>query len=324
MYLQTKKVVIIYIVSLITALSIISSLYNEVKETSPQIAVVSPEELSYKVSFAQTVLNELTLDVTQEQDVLHFGSSLFQIDENASVQFTNIVNSNEITIVIGDSFNSYLPSLIEENEEKQFILLENSANFNYPNVYQLNIDYDEIYSQVNRTANDVNKSLVIVTNQFSDLAENSYYEHNIAANPNVKLVVIDNTSDNVQIKNQILEEMNKGYVNVYSLNPYSNSIIIDTVNEFNADSVAEVSEEQDEEKAIAESSSENSVDENEPIKSAKLKYLTLNQNEYISESNNNNLGAYIYDLNNYLLDIVEDSLTGELQTGQRTISITNI
>ncbi len=324
MYLQTKKVVIIYIVSLITALSIISSLYNEVKETNPQIAVVSPEELSYKVSFAQTILNELTLDVTQEQDVLHFGSSLFQIDENASVQFTNIVNSNEITIVIGDSFNSYLPKVIEENEEKQFILFENSANFNYPNVYQLNIDYDEIYSQVNRTANDVNKSLVIVTNQFSNLAENSYYEHSIAANPNVKLVVIDNTTDNVQIKNQILEEMNKGYVNVYSLNPYSNSTIIDTVNEFNADSVVEISEAQESEETVETTSSESAASEDEPIKSAKLKYLTLNQNEYISESNNSNLGAYIYDLNDYLLDIVEESLTGELQTGQRTISITNI
>ncbi len=324
MYLQTKKVVIIYIVSIITALSIISSLYNEVKETNPQIAVVSPEELSYKVSFAQTILNELTLDVTQEEDALRFSSSLFQIDENASVQFSNIVNSNDITIVIGDNFNSYLPKLVEENEQKQFILLENSANFNYPNVYQLNIDYDEIYSQVNRIANDVNKSLVIVTNQFSDLAENTYYEHKVAANPNVKLVVIDNITDNVQIKNQILEEMNKGYVNVYSLNPYSNSTIIDTVNEFNADAVVEASETQDGEETIESASSESAASEDEPIESAKLKYLTLNQNEYISESNNSNLGAYIYDLNDYLLDIVEESLTGELQTGQRTISITNI
>ncbi len=322
MYLQTKKVVIIYIVTLITGISIISSLYSEVKETNPQIAVVSPEELSYKVSFAQTVLNQLTLDVTKEDDVLHFGSSLFQIDENASVQFSNIVNSNEIIIVIGDKFNSFLPKVIEDNETKQFILIENSYSFNAPNVYKLNIDYEEIYNQVNRTTNDHNKSLVVVTSQISNVAENMYYENAIAANSNVKLVVISNTTDNVQIKSQLMQEIEKGYTNIYSLNPYSNSTIIDTVNEYNSQLSSETSNDSEQSSDSEATESENQVENK--VSQVKLKYLTLNQNEYISEYNNSSLSAYIYDLNKYLIELVETSLGGDLVTGSKTISITNI
>lgn len=333
MYLQTKKVVIIYIVTLITFSSIISSLYRETQDTIPQISIVSSEELSYQVSFAQNVFGDLSIEGSSSEQLARYGSSVYQIANTSSAQFTNIVNSSEMIIVIGDTFNDYLLDQVINNEDKQFVLIENSNDFDQSNVYQINIDYNQVFTYINQNTSDQNPSLVVLTNQYSDLARELYIEHSIASNPNVKLEIIEDTSDVASFKNVIKEDLANGFVNVYSMDPYNNADLLQVITDFNNTNQklreeAELVKEADSE---VDSSLESEVDSEsveiepaEELKDATLKYLTLNNNDILTNQTSSEIGTNIYDINEQLTKLIDSVTSDKIKQGDIEISITNI
>lgn len=323
MYLQTKKVVIIYIVTIITFVSIISTLYQDAQDTIPQISVISSEELSYKVSFAQSAYNELSLAGDDSSEFAMYGASIYQIAQKSSAQMNSIVNGSDTTIIIGDTFNEFISQMITENETKQFVLIENSQIFDYDNVYQININYSGIYDAINRLSKE-QKSVVYVTDKFSELAENQYLNHDIAANGNVKIEVINNSVDQVGVKAMLQQDLEDGFTNVYSLDPYNNAIIIEEVNNFNETLIEKQSEAK-----LSEVGSENSeevqseVIADEPVVKAQLKYLTLNQVDFESQDANSNIKKYEYDVSANMEDVTKATQSEHLLSKNELISITN-
>lgn len=326
MYLQTKKVVIIYIVTIITAVSIINTLYNKTQDTIMQISIVTSEELSYKTSFAQNIYGEFSVDGLAEEDISRYGSSLFQLPENSQAQFSSIVNSSEMVIVVGDSFNDILPQSISENPEKQFVLVENSQDIQGENVEGININYDQVYDDINRVSNENNKALVIVCNAYSDLALNKYYQNDINSNVNVKLLSVDNTTDIVELKELITKQLNHGFTNVYSLNPYNNQTVVEAVSDFNDSEQenqllqSEISSEEDSE-VSSSALSEETLSEEELV-TAKLKYMSLNQGEYLTNEEELEIEHVIYTVSDEINELIDDMLARKISNDQVNISVT--
>ncbi len=325
MYVQTKKVVIIYIVTIITFASVINGLYRETQSSIPQISVVSSEELSYKISFAQSLFNDLSVDGDNTSELARYGASIYQIAQSSSAQLTNIVNSSGTIIVIGDTFNKYLGDLIVENEDRQFVLVENSSNYKYDNVYQINIDYKSVFDSINRMSLH-QKSVVVITNEFSSLAESVYYESAIATNGNIKLEIVEDTTDIVSLKSALNKDLQNGFTKVYSFNPYNNSTIIEVINKYNQDidaanaAASQQSEETDSNASDQETAADDVVVSQEY---ASLAYLTLSQNDYLSQTDNANLSKYVYDASKQMKEIINSTMNEQLSHSDELISITN-
>lgn len=342
MYVQTKKVVIIYIVTIVTFLSILSSFYRDAQDAVRQISVVTSEELSYKISFAQSIFNDLSIESTDSEEVSLYGASIYQISQKSSAQLTNIVSGSDTIIIVGDTFNEYLADLIEANESKQFVLVENSADFNFDNVYQLNINYKQIYDSINRVSNN-QKSVVVLPSEFSSLAEREYYEHEIATNGNIKLEIIEDTSDVATIEDSLRKDLSNGFTNVYSLDPYNNQTIIEVVDSYNNELVANAAEseaasEQSEANSEAseasseaseisseasEASSEATGEATADLHPATLKYLTLSQVEYLSQNADEGYIKYIYDVSENMKEIIQGTINGQVSQNDELISISN-
>lgn len=323
MYLQTKKVVIIYIVTIITAASIINALYNKTQDKIMQISIITSEELSYKTSFAQNIYSEFSVDGLAEGDINRYGSSLFQLPENSQAQFSSIVNSSEMIIVIGDKFNDILPQSISENTEKQFVLVENSQDIKGENVEGINIDYNQVYEKINRVSSKNNKALVITCSAYSDLALNEYFKSEINSNVNVKLLPVDNTTDIVELKQAIADQLNNGFTNVYSLNPYNNQNVVEAVSDFNeAQQTAQtlLSETGSENKS--EVTSENISEEAEDVDIASIKYISLNQGDYLTSEDDLQIDYVIYTVGDEINKLIDDMLSRKISNDQVNISIT--
>lgn len=328
MYLQTKKVVIIYIVTIITFSSLIISLYNKTQNTIPQISVVSSEELSYQVSFAQNIFGDLSIDGSDKQELARYGASVYQISDTSSAQFTNIVGSSEMTIVIGDNFNGYLTDLIDANQDKQFVLVENSNNYNQDNVYQINIDYNQAYDLINKNSTEDIQSLVIISTQYSDLARQMYIEHDIASNPNVRLEVVEDSTDVGALSTAVKKDLNNGFIHVYSIDPYNNSDIMQLINDYNTNNqklraAAETSEVNDSEAASENKGEEQPIDVS-TIEDATFKYLTLNKNDILNSQSSELIGTNIYDVNDEITSLINSITKEKIISGDIEISITNI
>ncbi len=319
MYLQTKKVVIIYIVTVVSLLSVISTLYNETQDKAMQISVVSAEELSYKISFAQNIYSEFSVDSTDQQELTQYGASLYQLTDSSQAQFQNIVNNSDMIVVIGDSFNRGLEQQIVNNEDKQFVLVENSNDFEFDNVYQINIDYTEVYDQINRVSNENNQSLVIICNQYSQLANNIYLEHEIANNPNVKLEIVEDSTDLEAIQKQMETDLQNGFTNVYSLDPYNNSTINETIIKYNDAKALETKTSETDSEVASSETTEQVVE----TKDSTLRYLSLNHNEYLSEHTDTNLVSNIYDVKSQINSLIKQVLDEQLISGDIEISISN-
>lgn len=323
MYLQTKKVVIIYIVTVISLLSVINTLYNETQDKAMQISVVSAEELSYKISFAQNIYSEFSVDSTTQKEFTQYGASLYQLADGSQAQFQNIVNNSDMVVVIGDSFNRGLEKQITDNEDKQFVLVENSNDFEFENVYQINIDYAEVFDQINRLSDENNQSLVIICTQYTQLANNIYLEHEIANNPNVKLEIVEDSTDLEAIQKQLSTDLQNGFVNVYSLDPYNNSTINDSIIKYNERAAMQA---QQTSEASSEQTSEVSSEGDETTAVAKdstLRYLSLNHNEYLSEHTDTNLVSNIYDVKAQINNLIKQVLNEQITSGDIEISISN-
>lgn len=334
MYVQTKKVVIIFIVTIITFVSIINVLYEDVKDTIPQISVISSEELSYKVSYAQNIFNEFSIEGDENDELAMYGASIYQISQQSNAQLSNIVKGSDMTIIVGDTFNDYLDQLIAANESKQFVLIENSNIYDYDNVYQVNINYNSIYNSINQLSKN-QKSVVIISNQFSSLAENKYYENQIATNGNIKLEIIKDTTNVVALKDALDNDFAEGFTNVYSLNPYNSSSIIETIKNYN-DNLADENEtekkiktnseqsisEVNSEQSISEVSSEESTEVSESPR-ATLRYLSLNKSDFISSSTEEGIFKYDYDASANMKEVIRATLNGKLLSKKELISITN-
>lgn len=330
MYLQTKKVVIIFIVTIITSLSLISYLYRETKNTIPQISVVTSEELSFKISFAQNITDGFSVTSTDDQQLARYGSSLYQISNSSSAQFNNIINSSEMIIVVGDAFNDFLEESVSNNVDKQFVLIENSMSYSYDNVYQININYNEIYDAINRVSNEHEKSLLITTNEYSEASSLAFYDHEIATNPYVKIEVIDSTSDLAELATLIQKDLKNGFTNIYSLDPYNGTTILETANQFNQDNATKrlanekASEQSSEETSeeISETSSEaETMEQAIEYKDATLHHLELNSNEYLAAQSDVETVTYIYDIKEQIANVASATLKQELKTGNIKVSI---
>lgn len=311
MYLQTKKVVVIYIVTIITFISIVSSLYDQTQDKLTQISVISSEEFSYKVSFAQNIYSEFAIDAESSSNISTYASSLYQLTSNSTAQLNNIVSSSELLIIVGDGFNETIEDLVTENPEKQFVMIENSMEFDQDNVYQINIDYEEVFSAIDRVSNEDEQSLVILSDEFSKLSENQYYSNSIANNPNVRLEVISNTTDNVAIKQQINKDLNNGFVNVYNLSPYNNSSLLEIINTFNENV------DQSNAKVVDSEVGSEVVKKNQ--QNVHLKFLSLNDSEYISQQSN--IEAYHYDISEEINEAIDATLKEKLMHGNTEVSI---
>lgn len=346
MYVQTKKVVIIFIVTIITFASVIDVLYKDVQSTVPQVSVVSSEELSYKVSFAQNIFNEFSIEGDDSADLAMYGASIYQIDQKSKAQLSNIVNGSDTIVIIGDTFNDHLEQLITDNASKQFVLVENSGVYDYDNVYQININYNSVYDSINRVSKN-QKSVVVISDEISSLAETRYYEHEIATNGNVKLEVVSNASNVVDLKDKLNKDFAAGFTNVYSLNPYSTSTIIETINDYNNDLIksqedskkSEVSsEETSSEQSDSEVSSEQSISEvsSEEVDSEQdenvevpelpqvtLRYLSLNQADFLALNSNNQFSTYGYDASKNMTEVIDATLNEKLISKSELISITD-
>ncbi|WOO87323.1 hypothetical protein RZE82_09425 [Mollicutes bacterium LVI A0039] len=327
MFLQTKKVVIVYLVTIITFVSISTSLYRKAQDEVTQISVVSSEEFSFNVSFAQNIYNELNIDEQEDQDLVEYVPGLYQLSSNSSVQLSNIVNGSDMTIIVGDNFNQTLEQNIVNNEDKQFVLVENSIDYEYENVYQLNLDYAQMYDAINRNSTDQNQSLLVLTDQFSQLSIDQFYEHEIANNPNVKLEIISNTTDISGLRDVLLIDMNYGFTNVYSLNPYNNGTIIETVDLFNKQSVETANQANSE--ADSETKSETGSEDKQEKEVvvpevATFKYISLNQTDYLGQLASDSLEANMYDTSDEIHELIKLSIDDKVKTGDIKVSISDM
>ncbi len=324
MRILLKKVIIIYIVTIITFVSIINIIYQETKDSITQVSIVSAEELSYKNTFAQNVYNQFSLGVNNEQSL---STSIYQLSNESNVQLKNIVNNSDVVIIIGDKFNSYLNELVIEEPDKQFILLENTNDYDYDNTYQISIDYRAIYEYINRLSNENYKSLVIVSNEYSKLSEYMFYETSISTNLNVKLLPISDFSNNVDVEKKISDAINAGYTHVYSLTPYNNEAVQSVIKQIDEDiynasmKVSEVSSESQSE-VSSESQSEVSTMKSyeQQLSQMSLSYLTLNNREYYTL--NVDTTVYEYEIKDQLTKVIDGYNKGKLVNGQMRISLT--
>lgn len=326
MYVQTKKVVIIYIVSVITFVSIISTLYHEAQDTIPQISVISSEELSYKNSFAQSAYNEFSVVGDENSNLAMYGANIYQISQKSSAQMTNIVNGSDTIVIVGDTFNEYLSQLINDNDTKQFVLIENSKIFDNKNVYQINLNYSNIYDRINRMSKD-QKSVVFVSNKFSTLAENQYIDHEIAANGNVKFEIIDGTIDQAGIKTILNDDLDSGFTNVYSIDPYDTLTIMETITSYNEHINSIQSESTMSELTSDENQtnvSEVETDSSELPMEANLRYLSLTEEDFESVEVNSNIAKYGYDVSTNMDDVTNATVDNKLLSKNELISITTI
>lgn len=233
MYVQTKKVVIIFIVMAITFGSVINTLYNETQNKIPQISVISSEELSYNVSFARAIFDLLSTE-GQEKDVdNYYGSSIYQLSSTSTTQLNNIVKSSNVVIIVGDGFNKSIDEIIAANPDTQFVFVENSETFNFDNTIEIRINYNKIYDSIDRLANEKNKFLLVLSSEYSTLSEEKFFEHKLANNINVKVEVVKKSTDINNFNKTIKTDIQNGFTNVYSLNPYNNQQIEKTILEIN-------------------------------------------------------------------------------------------
>lgn len=337
MYVQTKKVVIIFIVTIITFASVINILYDDAQDTVPQISVVSSEELSYKVSFAQNVFNEFSIEGDDSTELAMYGASIYQIDQKSNAQLTSIVKGSDTIIIIGDTFNDHLKQLISENPTKQFVLVENSGIYDYNNVYQLNIDYNMVYDSINKVAKN-KKSVVVISDEISALAETKYYDNEIATNGNIKLEVVSDATNVDGLKDALNKDFEAGFTNVYALDPYNISTVIEAINAYNSkminsdenQKVSEVtSEKQSSEQNNSEISSgeiDSEQDETVPVSTVPqvtLKYLSLNHADFLAQGTENQFSTYGYDVSKNMKEVISSTLSDELISKSELISITN-
>ncbi len=341
MYVMTKKVVIIYLVTIITFTSLVTTAYQGGLNKSGSIAVVTSEELAFYNTFAQNIFSNIDdSGAVDDKDGRLASENIFQIDDES--QLEKIVGNYDLNIIFGDQFNASIPALVEINSEHQFVLIENSLDIKADNVYQINIDYEQLYARINDKVNKNNKAMVILVDQFSQLSVNSYIDNNIAANPNIKLLTVDNTSDNVKLKAEIADGLEKGFTTVYALDPYNNQLLIESIDEYNQELITIKQEEKlsEIEEANSESSEANSEsseanseslevtstlteEELESLPYASLHYLAMNQTDYQTASNYQFIHAYNYNPNEQINSIIESNAEQIYVSGKALIAITS-
>lgn len=333
MYIQTKKVVIIFIVTVISFSSIIYNLYQQLLIADKlAIAIISSEELSFNNSYAQKIFYEISFEMNDEDVNESINSNIFQVSSDRDLQLKNAIESNDTNIIYGDNFNQYLVDLIELYPDKQFILIDNSITYDYANVYQINLDYTELFDAINRVSTIDSPSLVILSNEYSTLGYDTYLQSSIATNTNVKLQVVSNSSDNVAVKEEMLTNINDGFADVFVVDPYNNQVIIDAINSLNQEiDTYNTQLEQAEESAVnsEETSSTTTTEETsevveQPKENVHLNYLTFDTNEYIKETQTEYIKTYGYSINEEIKKVINNNLLEKRSKGKKTVTISSM
>lgn len=332
MYVQTKKVVILFIVTIISFSSVIYTLYNQlIIADKLAISIISSEELSFNNSYAQKIFYEISFEMNDEQVIDSINSNIFQVSNDRDFQLKNAIESNDTNIIYGDNFNDYLVELIQLYPEKQFILIDNSRIFEYANVYQINFDYQGLYDSINRVSTVENPSLVIISDEYSALSKDSYLNSDIANNTNIKLQVVSKSADNVAVKDEMLKNIDLGFDNVYVIDPYNNQVIIDAVNSYNQDVTTfntQLEEQASEESSASESEQTTETPSEETVVEPKsyvyLQYLTFDTNEYLKETQSEYILTYKYSVNSEIKKVVNNNLKEKLSSGLKTIDLASM
>ncbi len=295
MYLQTKKVVIIFIVMIISFMSVITNLYDQAYNQNLNISIISSEELAFNNSYAQNIYSDINT-IINEKDASgqHFNLNIYQINES-SIQLENIVKSSDVNIIIGDSFNNSIVDIVNREKDKQFILVENSLSLMGQNIVTINTDYQKIFKQINQLTTDKQKSLVIFSNEYSNLALAEYYKSGLSSNENVQVINVEDTSDNVKVKSTILSGLKQGYTNVYSFDPYNNQILIETMDSYTASESDDV----------------------------EVNYVALNNANVELANSYNSVNSFEYGATKEVFDVIMDMEHEELVSSSKTIVLSN-
>lgn len=334
MYVQTKKVVIIFIVMIITFGSVINTLYNETQNKIPQISVISSEELSYDISFAQSIFGLLSSEGQENDLANYYGSSIYQLSSASTTQLNNIVKSSNVVIIIGDSFNKTIDKIIAANPETQFVFVENSETFNFDNTVEIRLNYNKIYDSIDRLANEKNKFLLVLSSEYSTLSEDKFFEHKLANNINVKVEVMNKSTEINNFNKTIETDFKNGFTNVYSLSPYSNQQIEKTILEFNKSDSDTLIEPLNENNEDSDQSEETTSDESKNNDDANVEdnqdtnvvvkeftFLNLDSNFDIASKDDLTLVPLNYNIEESVKEIVEAINEKKMLNKDITISL---
>lgn len=327
MYVQTKKVVIIFIVTIITSLSIIVSLYSNNHE-QVSISVITAEELAFNNSFAQNIFNNISVSGVngESKNKLRSVASIYQIDDDREYQFDNVVSSSNINVIFGDQFNAYINDALQAYPNSQFILIENSMEFTADNVFQLSIDYEQLFSYIDSNTSEENKSLLIIATEFSSLGYDKFINSKYANNTNIKLINVQDTSENVKIRNDVDDALSHGFTNVYVLDPYNNQVVLNAVEEYN-ESLTVASETQSSETSEVKSSETSKTQSNDTSKEiddivpASLIYLALNETEREQGEYYEYAISISYNSFEEIEKVIESNLQGNVVSDSKSYSL---
>lgn len=293
MYVQLKKVVIIFIF-LISIIFLLAFQNYQLKGTFYNILVVSNQEETSTESLTK-VLWEQIEDLNTDEDILKYYTNInyrYLEVKNPQDLIRNLneqSSSNDLIVIIGDSYNKYLPRFIEENPSKKIVLVESNSEIKGENVYKISLDWESIYFKVseyieyqyeqaikNKSINKEDKLKVVY---FKESKEDIKYEDfKEIISENIDLIPIEINQSVNDLNKEIKDYYNSGINNFINLNFEKQSDITKTLVSLQKDNINGVY------------NYNKNKEENDEVIYQKIKYLNI-------YNYNNSLGEYDYVIN---------------------------
>ncbi len=206
MYVQLKKVVIV-VIFLLSIIGLLGFQNYQLKGTFYNVLLVSNEDDTTTESLTKLVWDEIvTLNV--DEDITKYFTNInykYLEVKNPQDLKRNLENQNgvnDMTIIIGDTYNDYLQDFIDSNPTTKLVLIENTSNLNGENVYKINIDWKDIFESTRQylkeeTSNKKNDEPTKVVYLLRDINDKMFKEFSeFIDDLNIELVPLDITDSN--------------------------------------------------------------------------------------------------------------------------------
>ncbi len=150
MYIQKKKFIIILIFLLsIIFMSFVRS--SNISKNIFDILIVSPEDDLTSEGVTKRVITDIAnYNTTSDENNNIINYSFLEIKNDVSFEATldEQLENKDIVIIIGEYYNKNLSSVIQNNANIEFILLNNYDAFKFNNVFKINISKEDILKEV--------------------------------------------------------------------------------------------------------------------------------------------------------------------------------
>lgn len=176
MQIEIKKPAII-IIFLLTIIGILIYQNHNLKMEFYNVLIVGPEDDLTQKTLTKKVINE-TKEINDDPEFSKYYNNIklnyveYTNGDNINSLQDKIKNHNMI-ILIGESYNKNLLQYVVENKNKKFVLIENTLDIKQDNVYKINLKWENIITQVNKTLENIEQKEI--DNKIKEKSKNIIY-----------------------------------------------------------------------------------------------------------------------------------------------------